>query len=1347
MNHAQRERVEDLKSFISTYHQKRQGLHEDRQALDADLLWNASRFWANVLHRSQVVSRHKSRVEFDQFAEQYNSAAQRPVNTSALFNLYWLREVMGRVHVALAASAATRTFAKLRPWRNELQFVSQFYGSRSKSQSLKVPTADVEGAAALYESQTETILNWKGVYLAQWASTEEDEVKFSAMDVYFDHFLEYWDYFEFLFQWEEYIKKKGAECFIIPKADFQEVVALFRHMSSSMPDIATLESQKAIVSQGDHFRLERHNTVPSYWTALQDKIMGHYWEQLASETSSVIDKDRLIIWLEKCEIGDFWPDHLTFVTETSKIRFLDASLELLLEQEDLIGCEQEVDKLRLDSRDGFDAAVFSKAYPAYLKLNSANLFELYGSLRRLEGKAQITHLHEQPARHWLHFLISTIVQHDDEWHHTSKDNNTTSHLPRIFTLLREGVEKPFLVWVSSEAIRFKRPSVLPYLLVNPCTSTFALSILDELEFQSNDGTVQHQYWIKAVDLILHGLPTFDGHQELYAEVIFQLFRQLMAGKYRIPYNRLNRQQELEVARRREMRERTVLDMVENAPLHYGVTNGDTKALLLPELFLPLAAKFVSYEEADLYRNGTVKFPMLKWNALFWLMKSTTHWKVQQHFADYPEKRKNLVDSFLAEYLRDLERTEVEAYDYWQEKEVKKVPLWSEKIERLELLDWVYPIYFLHEYGKLSTFLSPRLDFEPTDDLYNEKNSFTAEKLRTHIGVLLQVLRKLVLPALSSGLDKAKLLQIKERIETEIVEYLKVYSKDLPREGRLDLFSYRKEQLLEQSEKEALLPQVAQAINWFSKKEEVVSALVDTGDIVKLLTTLDYITAEGVKKLMLDRVSTTDVVCFLEQQIWIPEIQAVLTKLSRYPALLPQIEQAVKFWKEKVVQDRNTREYRERLYISELLFAYLKRDQEAIEAVEAPDKYRSSMSELDYRAYKEFYLGLLHIKEEPQKSVRVFNDLAQRYPAYGSIALKRMVAKLNLAALESDLSIYREAYYEWQEAAGRHLTATWLDAMEPELSASLLIALLALGEHREIEERFYKLELPTRMTEPILRIRVNSLMEQKRTGEALLLVEAASTYHQFSGYSSIGFIKELEDRVSGEDNIAELSAYSHLIFSTPPAKLIRLLPPSFNGKENIHEFLIKEIVSAAEKMLGKIRTLDEIKSEDKFNDLMELVLDSRLNGIGMHVGEQSRGGLSDSADSTKTKQPGERDLPIMDRNKKVWLVCEALIYRGKTTAVQHLKKVFDYHHQRQAFAMLFYDNGSMNGGFESNWKRYSEGILPKTDFPIGMEITSPFEDISSVYDCEHSAVKVGKTAHGTDTSIYHIFVNIDYKLNT
>ena len=78
-------------------------------------------------------------------------------------------------------------------------------------------------------------------------------------------------------------------------------------------------------------------------------------------------------------------------------------------------------------------------------------------------------------------------------------------------------------------------------------------------------------------------------------------------------------------------------------------------------------------------------------------------------------------------------------------------------------------------------------------------------------------------------------------------------------------------------------------------------------------------------------------------------------------------------------------------------------------------------------------------------------------------------------------------------------------------------------------------------------------------------------------------------------------------------------------------------------------------------------------------------------------------------------------------------------------MLYYDDGTRKKGFEENWRVSLKDILPETSFPDGMQITGMLEDVTEDFGCEESAIKVGKSIHGSNTIVYHIFVNINYRL--
>jgi hypothetical protein len=109
------------------------------------------------------------------------------------------------------------------------------------------------------------------------------------------------------------------------------------------------------------------------------------------------------------------------------------------------------------------------------------------------------------------------------------------------------------------------------------------------------------------------------------------------------------------------------------------------------------------------------------------------------------------------------------------------------------------------------------------------------------------------------------------------------------------------------------------------------------------------------------------------------------------------------------------------------------------------------------------------------------------------------------------------------------------------------------------------------------------------------------------------------------------------------------------------------------------------------------------------------------------------------------VCEAFIFRDFPRTESHLKKIFDYHHNKNHFITLIYDL-STQANFERRWNTYLNDTISKIEFPSGFEINEDkTKDVTDEFDYKNSAIKIGVTAHGTNTNIYHLMVNLNYKV--
>jgi hypothetical protein len=183
-----------------------------------------------------------------------------------------------------------------------------------------------------------------------------------------------------------------------------------------------------------------------------------------------------------------------------------------------------------------------------------------------------------------------------------------------------------------------------------------------------------------------------------------------------------------------------------------------------------------------------------------------------------------------------------------------------------------------------------------------------------------------------------------------------------------------------------------------------------------------------------------------------------------------------------------------------------------------------------------------------------------------------------------------------------------------------------------------------------------------------------------------------------------------------------------------------VALATTRMLDKINSVAKVLKENTYNDLIQIALESRVSPWGWTVKDQTR-----KAFSPTEKDLGELDLDIQDFNKNSFMTCEAFILRDKQRVQLHIQKVIaDYTHKRKDLLILIYYVGKVTE-FESKWKEYCDSIVPTINFPLGYEMnTSNLDDVTEKFGYKGTAIKIGRASHGTSTTLFHLFININYK---
>ncbi len=1346
MNYRNQERIKEIQNIIRPFKTK-WPLHIDKKSKETDINWNASIFFSKLLFKAKCPESYWTKENLENFVNTYNLTNSVLINADTLINKYWIREVLGQIHIPKAVRDVIYDFEKMQSHRQELVFVRELYSTYPNQ---KVCEDKFSKLLLKYEKTNKITLDktWlKSNWVKQKAESDEN-LKIGNIDYYFT-LLDNWNEFEFLYAFKNEKSKNESKGLAISKKELESIYNIHKSYFLKSPSLDSLKEQDVLSENGSEYYINFYNNKVSYWNGLGDKISGLIWEELIIDDTIPDDKQRVKIFLSKILYWETnWPKFYKHLTTNSKERFLKAAFDLILEEKDITAVEVEFAKCYLD-----DNMVSRYAFKSNRDLSgealktSKNHFEFFEEMHSLSDKHQGNLFHSQDVRNNLAFLIKTIICCDSSFSNvTVGDTIKKEHFPLVKSLLKQGLEKPYLLWETCHVIAQNRPTIIPSLLEEPQFASLAFKLISKVKIESTlkkiDEEIKLQLFEKTIRLSLDSiLYTPDYSNEYVALLIFQFFKEITFNKYqslsRIPL------QETRIKIRKTQREKEFLlfELIENYPAYGNNVRTNNREFLLPKIISELIELFKNHREKVKYLNGTIQFPILTIDGLSWLSKCVNYSKYEGQLSNIIEIKELISNLFKEVYIEKIEQKLVTKKDFQSNELIESLPSWSERNERLNQIDWVYLMVIMYDTNTLKHFLSPRFSLKKADHEYDEENRFNAKKIRTHLFVLLITLQKITLNKSDYFNVYDRIRPVKAQLEEQIVLILKDYA-ITGKSSKIDILSYSFERQLSGITEEELLPQIAQAINWFKEKNKVIDVLINTSDLLRLLIILDWVTSEGIKKQIIEKVKDSQVLEYLQTQNWLPEIELTLTKLSHYKELVKQTETALNFW-ENINPPRKNVKYEQASFIVKLVLAYNDKDIKRINSLKLPEQNNFGVRDFKPLNYKQFFIGLIHFESNPETAYKIFDTLYIQFPEHTSICINRFASKINWATKTNDNSIknrlFNEALQEWLEVE-KLLPESSIEPIMDKVWVNKLTIYYQLKDFVEFEKLYVALPTPYQMIGDIISLKIEILLLQGKQHDAIKQLHQAIEYHQMLDGSNPDFITELKTKVDEKSDIKLLKASYNEIFSKQPKTLIQILPERLNGEIEIGKFITKEFAIATNKALDKILAIDEIKNEDKYNDLVQVALESRLGILGWIVKDQTRGAFSANGFNS-----GERDIVILNSNNETMIVCEAFIYKDIGRTQSHLKKIFNYHHQKKHFIILIYDLGTQ-GRFKKKWQKYLNNTLAKLKYPTGFEIkTSKSKDLTDELNYEESAIKIGMTKHGNETVIYHLMVNVKYKV--
>ncbi|MBA0885138.1 hypothetical protein [Flavobacterium undicola] len=1343
------ENIKEIQNIIKPFKFKWKN-HKNEKAFEADINWNASIFFSKIIITAKVSDYYWSKNKLESFTSDYNSKNDTTIDINSLIDKYWIREVVGLIKIPDAIRKITYDFEQKQNYQQELIFLRELYKNNNSKQ--EISKKDYSEYLKEYKKNNQLSLDetWLTKHWITSKKEEDENVKIGNIDYYFT-LLDNWNDIHFLYSLKNKKNKQEVRGLAILKEDFNFIHTTHKSYFTNSPTIEELKQQQVIHEIGSEYYINFYNAKISYWDALSDKIAGLVWESIINNQTIPNDKERVKIYLNKILYWEnSWTEFYKHTTISSKELFVRAAFDLVLEDIDITGVKNEFFKCYLDdnisSRYAFQSGVDLSG--DNLK-TSSSYYEFYENMHSLSDKYQGNLFYVQGVRNHLAFLIKTIICCDQEFSNVvDGDRIKTEHFPLIKQLLKNGLEKPYLLWKTCHFLLQDKPTIIPYLLVEPEFSSLAFNLITRIKIESSIDNINKEIKLKlyekSIKLILDTLLSkSDYSNNEIALLTFQLYKEINKDKFQSLSNVRTLDEEYKIRENHKKSESLLITIIENCPINGYNVNTINREYLLPVIFLNLVNLFKDYKESEKYLNGTIQFSIAKLDGLSWLSKCIYYSKYENQFSNIEEIREELSTIFKDAYLKKIEQRIITKKDFYTNELIVGLPNWSERNERLALIEWIYPMVLMKQTNQLHNFLTPKFSLKKAKTEYNEENRFIAKKIRTHLFVLLKVLNKITSHNEDYFLIQNHLKHIKIEIEKQIMTLLKQYAV-VGKPSKIDILSSSFElQLFGNSKEEELLPQIAQAINWFDDKNEIINVLISSSDLLRLLIILDWITSEGLKKEIIEKIKRAKIIEFFDSQSWLPEIELTLTKLSQYKDLVEQTKDALEYWENNIIPRRKDEKDKQVSFAINLMLAYNEKDINKINELNGPKQ--NTFGARDFKAYhhKQFFIGLINFESNPEAAYQIFDTLYNQFKESPSISINRFAAKINWATKsDNELTknkLLNEALQEWKDAE-ENLPKGAIDEIKDKVWINKLTVFYNLRDFTEFEKLYLELPIPYQMMEDIISMKIEMFIIQEKQQEAIYLLQKAKEYHKASDGSNPEFISKLQSTVDDKSDIRLLKSTYLEIFSKKPKTLIQIFPEKLNGQIEIEKFLTKEFGIALNKVLDKIQAIDKIDSEDRYNDLVQLALESRFNIFEWIVKEQSRGGFSASGYSL-----GERDILIQDSNSETITVCEAFIHRDFTRTESHLYKIFNYHHNRNHFITLIYDLGAQDK-FEQKWNIYLNDTVSKIKYPIGFEIdTNQTKDVTNEFDYKNSAIKIGVTTHGKNINIYHLMVNLNYKV--
>lgn len=963
------------------------------------------------------------------------------------------------------------------------------------------------------------------------------------------------------------------------------------------------------------------------WLPVIERALALMWEKLCRDHSISSDDERLARWLDVANESPTMTETPSYLVPEFCDRLTEAIGNLLLSTNEATTLDEEARILRFEIDGGVQGDLRLKPVPDTL----SGLGETFNWWQTPALQSiRVTGIGR------LHRLVALVVQYDN-----AKKAN------RVVRLLQASVTHPYLLFAVTDCIEHVNAKAIAALITNPETASLGMHVLsgidiverrngllEDFEVRTQKlGQKRNRLWDLAVEVFL-GTWHASGTLERFAwanmmyEVLLLAARTAAASE--------SHQNQTSSTNEAEKR----LDLLLKALSQFPYAE-------LERLFAEFAT--LLQRSADPVRSNWLhirNLPLAELRLAFWWLQVARGPEFREYI-DPSGPANAILELYCAEMVRETMPN-------------GKLIHWVDDAPVVAQLPWQDLALTMYQTHQIQRFLTPEdfsfarhLDVKDVAMEGDERSTLRViwgtlmYKLRLHVRVLNKAYGQI-----RSGLSgQAELNELMSMIERRLIDLICTFSKQDPRSSRPSIFESDSTPLLGPGMlvRDTLASQVVHTFNEFrgpSRRTALESWIEIERDPVVLLTIFSDVLPVDARQKALGKLGTIDIDAFIDDQLWLPELQRFAEQAS-LAGRTDVVEKILVFGDERLKNHSLKSDWDLFAYQLRLRSASQMGDIEAIERVPLPHdlgryrhntngKARDSVVES-----KKFFSGLALIQSSPIQAQKLFKDLRELRPGVWSDCVNSFAASIAIAQQEPDRAKRKEEFERvFEEWRSEREAMPFTELQNPVVQINELICYDGAERDREFDALWNDLGAAAQGRLEFVRVAVLCFSRRALPDRIQTVLENARPFYVDVHGKKTAEFEEIEKEAAAGHVTATAPSITDSQKDYTPDKLRRAyleicdsLPEDVaqifgNSRTPIHEFIWEQLHATAKEFLNQETVWKTLKLEDSHNDFFVSLFRMRVAFLKWQVPDQTRGGVSESG-----KEAGERDWMLRDSGKR------------------------------------------------------------------------------------------------------------------